>query len=183
MKLLQTTRSKFIVVGLAVLVAGSVGTYAYFNSNDKSLGTQEAEQAGDDFINLNPPTDEEKQAGDKQKASLEDQSRQNSESSQESGIKTVTPIITSWGQADGKVQVAARVPKVLEDGGTCTLTMVRAGKSVSATRKGVSNVSEVSCGYISIPSTKLSSGTWSASVSYSSPVAKGTSKTISINIQ
>lgn len=95
----------------------------------------------------------------------------------------VNPVITSWFQNDEGITVLSRVPGVFESGGTCTLKLSKAGNIVSASKLGIANVSEVSCGTITIPGDKLTAGEWVANVYYSSPSAKGSSKGLDVSFK
>lgn len=134
-----------------------------------------------DGINYGPPTSQEKQDAENNKKTIDQRvSQQNSASSP--AKKTVTPIIVSYGQAAGYVKVSARVPGILENSGKCTLTLKMGGESVSQSKDATPNVSEMSCGFISIARSKLSAGTWTATVSYSSSRAKGVSEPQDIDV-
>jgi hypothetical protein len=84
---------------------------------------------------------------------------------------------------DGFVNVNALVNGVIEDDGTCTLTMTKGTKSVHVTRPSEANASNTTCGRMSISRGSLSSGTWSTTVSYLSPTAKGASEAMSIEVK
>lgn len=99
------------------------------------------------------------------------------------GLKTVQPVITTWGQDSNSVNVNGYVSGVVEEGGTCTLKLVRGTKVVTAKHTGEANASNTTCGSISIPTSSLTSGTWTATISYISSTSTGTSnpETISVN--
>lgn len=172
------SRLLFVVMLLisTLLVGGVLG---YKNLKDKTKPTEGGSPTSTGGINLNPPTEEDIKEAENRKEQL----------SNSSGNTTtplngnVTPIITSWGQANGKVEVAARVPGILEEGGLCTLTLKRGDVTRTGSSNAMANVSEVSCGFIAIPRSSLTAGEWSATVTYSSPKNSGTSEAKKIAVE
>jgi len=76
--------------------------------------------------------------------------------------------------ATGGIAVGSLVAGVVEDGGSCLLTLEQDGRSATATGDGHADVSTTTCGQLFVPYSQLGSGTWSARVSYTS-VAGATS--------
>lgn len=174
----KSNKKPLIIIVFLVLALTIVSVYLITKKSNNS--TQPANStAQTEDINLNPPTEQDKKEADQRKVELS----QNTEGSSANGIKTVIPFITSWGQSNGNVEVAARVPGIIEEGGTCTLTLKSGNTSKTGTSVAISNVSEVSCGFIPVPRSSLSTGEWIATVGYSSAKAKGMSesKTIMVN--
>lgn len=90
--------------------------------------------------------------------------------------QTVTPVITSAGPEDGKVVVAAYIPGIFEEGGTCKLEATKDGLTVAATSEAFANVSTTNCAPFRLERSQFaSSGTWSVRVSYQSESATGVS--------
>lgn len=175
-------KSKKLIIFSAIailLVAG--GAYAYSrNSNDANLGTTSVSTEKGQ-INYDPPTEEEQKAGDNVKEKLDGNSEP--ETNDDDSIKSVKPEITYSGVYEGNVEVNSYVPGIFENSGKCTLTLKKDGKTVSQSKTAVPNVSEMSCGVIKVPVSKLSSGTWSATVTYSSSKAKGSSGEVFIEVK
>ncbi|TFV64178.1 hypothetical protein E4P41_02795 [Geodermatophilus sp. DF01-2] len=71
--------------------------------------------------------------------------------------------------AAGGVVVGGYVAGVIEDGGTCRLVLAQDGQSFSAESEGLADVSNTTCGQLVVPTGSLTSGTWDATLSYSSP--------------
>lgn len=166
-----------MLVGLAAVLALTGGAYAVYNAQqDDPVPVNEPQ----DGINYNPPTDEEKKSTEEHKDSLGDQTSNNDEQHPSTKVK---PIITSAGFYDGNVEVSARVPGVFEENGTCILTLTKGSQRVSTSKKAIQNVSEMSCGYMTIPRSKLSSGTYKATVTYKSTALSGTSEPKTITVQ
>lgn len=159
-----------------ILVAG--GIYGYSKVSDKNdVGTQ---PTSENKTKYSPPTDEEQNAGNTAKDKFDNNSEPTNNTN---GVKSVTPEITYKGVYQGNVEVNSHVPGIFEKSGKCTLTLKKDGKTVSQSRTAVPNVSEMSCGLIKIPTSKLSSGTWSATITYSSVKAKGVSDEVFIGVK
>ncbi|HEX5798189.1 MAG TPA: hypothetical protein VFX79_02435 [Candidatus Saccharimonadales bacterium] len=170
------------IVALALLGGGVAAYYYRYVDKDKA---ETADTTHNDNINYSPPTEQEKKETEEHKKSLaEDKAPTNNPTGNSpSTKKSVTPVIVSYGQASGNVEVSARVPGVIESNGTCKLTLTKGSDSVSQSKKATPNASDTSCGFISIPRSKLSSGSWSAKVSYSSSKAEGVSAAKTIKVQ
>ena len=175
-------QKKFLYISIPLLIiAAGFGFYIYSKSNDSSSDVPENTGQSSDGINYSPPTQADAEENDRHKAELG--SEDNSDNQTTAGKKQVKPEIATVDQTSSKIEVSARVPGVIEDGGTCTFTFTRAGSNVSKKSTGVSNVSETSCGFVSIDKTTLSKGTWSLSVKYGSNKASGTSSSEQIEVK
>ena len=179
-KLKKSSRSVFkrfskrplLIVGVAlVLLVGGGIAYAQFKDS-QSPGADSSESQSGDYINLNPPTDQEKQQADKNKKSLAEEPSPPPPTS--NGKKQVTPQIISASLSE----VRAYVEGVFEDGGTCTATATSGTQTKTATSKGFKNVSYTQCEPIGW---SLLSGSWSVVVSYSSSNAQGNSEAYQVN--
>jgi hypothetical protein len=53
---------------------------------------------------------------------------------------------------------------------------------VSATKPGTSNVTNTSCGQLTIAGSELSTGVWTATVSYSSSASSGSSEPVQVEV-
>jgi hypothetical protein len=94
----------------------------------------------------------------------------------------VTTTYYGWDDATSAVTSGAFVTGVIEDGGSCTLTLTKAGSHARGTAEGVSDVTTTSCGQISVPGSELTAGTWSGVVVYDSPGAAGRSAAFSVDV-
>jgi hypothetical protein len=72
----------------------------------------------------------------------------------------------------GGVTVGGYVAGLIEDGGTCAMTLTLDGHSASAQSAGLADASTTSCGQLLVPFSELSPGTWAVDVTYSSPRGK-----------
>ena len=166
----RLTKRPLLVLGVA-LVLLIVGGLTYSQIKNRQPSDQPAadntSSQSDDYINLNPPTEQDKQEAEANKKSLaEDQPAPPPASS---GKKQVTPFITSASRSE----VNAYVPGIFEDGGTCTATATKGSQARTASSNGFANVSYTSCQPIHW---SLPDGSWSVIVSYSSSKAQGKSE-------
>lgn len=97
----------------------------------------------------------------------------------------VAPVFVTFAgvepSVDG-VEVSGFVASVVEADGTCSLLLTGEAESVQVSREAVPNASTTSCGALVVPLTQLSSGTWSAVLSYSSSTSNGSSDPVSIEV-
>jgi hypothetical protein len=89
---------------------------------------------------------------------------------------------SGWDASNRVVEVDGYVQQVVEDGGTCTLTLTKGGASATASRPATPDVSSTSCGALTVPAGQLSSGTWSAVVSYASSKSQGSSAPVDVPV-
>jgi hypothetical protein len=111
-----------------------------------------------------------------------------------SEVATDTPLQTTSGRVDvvltyagfeqstGTVQANGFVAGVLEDGGTCTLTLTKGDDEVTATSTAAADATTTSCGLLETPA-GLDAGTWDAVLAYSSTDAEGTSAALEVVVR
>ena len=87
-----------------------------------------------------------------------------------------------WEDDSGAVTVRGYLQGVVEDDGICTLTLTNGERSVTATKSGTSNVTDTSCGNVSIAGSKLSPGSWKAVLSYASSTSSGSSEPVDVDV-
>lgn len=166
------------ILAIIVFLLTLSGIFLYLKKSGNSIKPTDSSTSPED-INLGPPTDQDKKEAENHKERLSN----SSDTTTSSANGNVTPVITSWGQSNGKVEVAARVPGILEEGGLCTLTLKRNNEAQTGTSNAIANVSEVSCGFIAIARSSLTAGEWSATVTYYSSKASGTSEAKSVVVE
>ncbi|MBF0687198.1 MAG: hypothetical protein IR158_05435 [Cellulomonas sp.] len=94
----------------------------------------------------------------------------------------VSVTIAEWNAASGAVEVSGYAD-VVEDGGTCTLTITRDGRTVTGSEVAVADASTTSCGLMSAAPTTPSAGTWQAVLSYSSDASRGASAPVEVRVR
>lgn len=155
-----------LILLILVLAGGSVLAYAQLRG-DKPKDI-ESSSSQDSYVNLNPPTEQERQATDEHKRDLANQPAPTPPSN--GGKKSVTPVITS----STKSEVYAYVPGVFEENGICKATATLGNLTETAASEGFGNVNYTSCAPMKF-TPALGSGTWSIVVSYSSATSEGKS--------
>jgi hypothetical protein len=97
-----------------------------------------------------------------------------------SDMVDVVVTYSGWDDALAGVDVGAYVSGIAETGGTCTLTLTAGGNSATASAPGEPEASSTSCPGLVVPGSELSSGNWTAVVSYESPTAQGESDSVAV---
>jgi hypothetical protein len=89
----------------------------------------------------------------------------------------VNAVITQagWGPSGTAVEVSGFVSGVVEDGGTCRVTLTRDGETVTAEHEGMADASTTVCGAIEVGDQEMTSGWWQAVLSYESATSAGAS--------
>lgn len=87
-----------------------------------------------------------------------------------------------WSNAIGAVEVGGYLAGIIEDDGTCTLTLTRGEVMVTGTVAGTPDASSTSCGGLTIPGDQLGTGHWDAVVTYDSSTSHGSSETVDVEV-
>jgi hypothetical protein len=88
----------------------------------------------------------------------------------------------AWDDAAGGVAVDGFLPAVVEETGTCTLTLTKDGDTATASVPGTASASTTACGGAVVPGSQLSTGTWTAVLTYRSPTSTGSSAPIEVAV-
>ncbi len=130
----------------------------------------------DGTVNLEPPTEQEKELVEEQKETIVKEQDQPSNpapavpSPQTGTKKAVKPVITRSGGGE----VSGFVPGIVENGGTCTATFTSGATKVVKTSIAFANVSNTTCAPISYAGSGVQAG-WNVVLSYSSITSEGAS--------
>lgn len=163
-----------VVIGVAVFALEKTGRIDLLNST-QSPSTNTA--PGN--INFNPPTEEEKEAGNQQKEASTDSpattptdspTAKDPVSAPSKGA--VKPIIASAGAGD----VRGYVPNITENGGTCTATFTGGGQTVTKTSPtpAFADAQRTICPPIDYSGTAVAAG-WNVTLTYKSASSEGIS--------
>lgn len=87
---------------------------------------------------------------------------------------------SGWVDTPAGVEVGAYLAGVAESGGTCTLTLTGSAGSATAEVTAEPDAASTSCPALAVPGSELSSGTWTAVVTYESPSTSGTSTPVPV---
>ena len=80
----------------------------------------------------------------------------------------------------GKIQVAAQVNDIVEDGGTCILTATNAAAHLTVSSQAFANSQSTVCGELSLSS--VQAGAWDVSVTYTSARHYGVSDPMRVGV-
>ena len=82
----------------------------------------------------------------------------------------------------GVIFAVGEITNVVEDGGTCTLTFIGAGKTKTVTGKAEVNATDTQCHPLELSMTGLPKGAGLITLSYDSPTHVGTSTAVAVTI-
>lgn len=94
----------------------------------------------------------------------------------------VTATYAEWDASLGQVVVGGYVAGVVENGGTCTLTLTQGGKTATRTVDAAADASTTVCGAVSVDGDELAAGTWSAVLSYRSDGHSGAAEAWDVEV-
>lgn len=98
------------------------------------------------------------------------------------GDATVQITYYGWNPGSSVVEVGGFVPFLVEEGGTCTLTLTQGSASATVTREATPNVSNTACGELVVPGDQLAPGTWSAVLAYESDSSTGATEAVEVQV-
>lgn len=87
-----------------------------------------------------------------------------------------------WNPGSSVVEVGGFVPFLVEEGGTCTLTLTQDAATATATRAATPNVTSTACGELTVPGDQLAPGTWSAVLAYESDRSAGVTGAVEVQV-
>ena len=87
-----------------------------------------------------------------------------------------------WDPETQQAQAGGYVAGVVENGGTCTLTLTKGGATAVGTSEAQADASTTVCGAVVVPGDQLSSGTWQAVLTYRSAQHVGTSGPVEVEV-
>jgi hypothetical protein len=74
------------------------------------------------------------------------------------------------------------MPGVVEDGGTCHVTLTFGGETVRADRAAMADATTTVCGGIEVGGPDLDPGLWEAVLTYESPTSSGVSAPVTVRV-
>jgi lysophospholipid acyltransferase (LPLAT)-like uncharacterized protein len=91
----------------------------------------------------------------------------------------VITTYSGWQKSNGTIVVGAYVANLVENGGQCTVMVDGpSGAHFTSTRNAVADAKTTACGELAVA--VQTSGTWKASVQYSSTNSRGTSSVVEV---
>jgi hypothetical protein len=97
----------------------------------------------------------------------------------ESSVDVVVTY-SGWDDTLAGVEVGAYAAGIAESGGTCTLTLTSGADSATASAQAEPDAASTSCPGLVVPGSELSSGSWTAVVSYESRGTHGQSDPVEV---
>lgn len=94
----------------------------------------------------------------------------------------VTLTFAGWNATTASVEAGGYVSGVIENGGTCSLRLVREGTIVEVAGTAAADAATTTCDMLSVPVDRVSSGTWTAELTYTSTGATGTSAPMEVQV-
>ena len=176
-KNIKKVNKKFVVIS-AIIIAIVVTFITLEKTGVTTIFIKETETAViDNGINLSPPTEEERSAGDLQKESIISQEKENIEKPS-SSKDDVAVVIVDAAQYEEVVEVRAFASNVVEKG-ICTFTFSNAEYQIINTTPAIEDASTTPCMTLSINRAEFqSSGTWKLIVSYKNQSRSGSASSL-----
>ena len=176
-RFIGTKRSLLYTLTTILLVSLlSVAGYAWFRASQP-----QPENTPSDTTNYAPPTKEEVEAGQdakkREEAKGSDTGQPTRANEDGNSQASANVLISSADVIGDTLEIRAFVNNHIEKG-TCTATATKDGVAVRKSTTAFTDVSSSICPPMRIPTSKLSAGTWSITVSYSSNGLTGTSEAI-----
>lgn len=157
------------MVLLVVLLVACVGVLAYTLNKDDDINTESVSN-----INFDPPTEQEKSAGDEQKKEIVEEEKQ-------SKPDTAEVVIVDASQYNDEIEIRAFVSNVVKDG-TCNYLFENSGQKVEKSSLAKADASTTPCFTLVVPRSEFAkSGVWDVTITYTNDEITGsTSSTIDI---
>lgn len=186
-------RTALIILAIIVLAVIGYGAYAYvtksawpFDSATPAESISDTDRA-DDGINYAPLTEEELlegQAAKKRLSEPEGGTEPADDRAPDQPKSTVSVAISYADIFEGNLEVRAFMPSVIQGTGECTATVKKSGApTITEKSPAFIDSSSTICQPIYIPTSQLSSGTWTVSVAYSSPTHQGSSSDHKVEVK
>lgn len=157
---------------LATLLIGS-GIYLYSDRNKTTRVEDQITAVDTDGIDYGPPSEELVKGTEEHKANLGNNSSASAAGNNGSGKKAVTPFISYAGYSNSNVEINSYVNGIVENGGTCTLTLTNGSQKVTKQVTGEKDANTTLCPQFVVSG--LAIGEWTATVTYNSATAEGIS--------
>lgn len=160
-------RRAIIIALVTLVILLAVGGYLWKQSDSNNSSTEGGRVA--ETVNLDPPTDEEKSAGDNvdvKQNTPPTNGQQSGQGGQQQGINSASVAFSDASVYDGQVEVRAFVSNVIADG-TCTYTFTANGGTLTKTKAARADASTTTCVTLNFDASELSdSQRWTVDVKY-----------------
>lgn len=177
MKKIQSThkpsikKTVFAALLILVLLASTVLVYAYINK--KWIFRQAVTPTSSPRIDMNPPSEPQKQAGSSTKDTIT-QSSSETASQPNNQPSTTVVTITSTNQSNGTLYIRALIDTINPDG-TCELVMKSStGKTYTTAARTQTLANNSTCQGFNVPISSLSAEKWVITLNYKDAATTGT---------
>jgi hypothetical protein len=176
--------ASFIIIGLILIGVCSFFIYRHNHMNTRSTSeltkAAENQQVNENKASLPATNSQPSQNTNTKSGSI------STSTGSTSSTPSTTLYISGASDTDNSIQVSSYVEGVFENGGKCTLTLTNNGTVITRTDQGIENANYTTCPRFTIDNMNdgvLSSGQWSAVVSYSSSTTSVSSQPTTIEVQ
>lgn len=173
-------RKKVILLSTAVAVVLLVGIGSYLLLNKQAPSSDQSS------VDYNPPTKEQKNAGDQTKEDVTSSKDQDQTTETVGGgdKKTVSVTIVDAGQYERVVEVRAFAASIAENDGTCIVEFTQGPSKVTKTTSTVVSANTTQCSPLRVATAEFPAlGTWSVTVKYESSSSSGASVSQAIELK
>lgn len=174
-----------LIFAICIVILAITLYFARFikSPNNSSLNKPSQEtNATDTPINLNPPTNQDKQAVDQTKKNIAENQNQSSSMDNQGRIK-VSPLITSVDStSDNQVRVYGSISGIVEDNGSCTFIFTKDSSTLTKVTNAVADATTTRCIPLSFAKSELENGPWNVNLTYLSQKATGGSDNVSFEV-
>jgi hypothetical protein len=98
------------------------------------------------------------------------------------GTTDVVLSFATWEEATASLDAAGYVSPVVEEGGLCTLRLTEGEDTVTVTAPAMADATTTVCAGFSVSGERLSAGTWTVQLDYSSTTTEGASQPLSVEV-
>jgi len=156
-----------ILLIVAILILERTGVTNFYGSESSEPSTSDTET---NVINLDPPTELEQDAGNKQKEEIVNQ--ENTEQNLNSD-DTANVVIVDSTQYESEVEVRAFAANIVKDG-VCVINFTKGTESFSKEVPAKADAATTPCLTLEVPRSEFSSiGTWQVEVKYTGDNVSG----------
>lgn len=183
MKSIKTKLNKKIVLLILFLVLGT-GIFVVSKTHLFRASPGDVTPGLKD-VNLEPSTEEDKEAVEENKNELSKKIANENQSTQtNSSPKTVSVVITDASQYDQQIEIRAYVSGVIENGGICEILIKQGVQEIVKKVSGKSDATTTRCEALTVPRSEFANnGQWQVTVSYTSSSASGKSSVKALEIR
>lgn len=174
-----SSRFRYLSIGaIVVVVVATASGWLYLRSRPSKHSTSYTLST----INYTPATPQEKADSNQHKDDIVKNQDQASNNASQPTAKPVTPIIVDASQYGDVIEVRGFVPQITEANGTCTYTFTGAS-TFTRQQAAVADATTTRCPAFDLPTSLFAPGTWSTTITYTSPTHTGTSDSRSFEVK